>query len=178
MQSALKEQLYELWMRGSSRSLYIAAGGVVAAVIVWFGVGLVIPTPAEGDGQAVRLARLLDLTRFYVAIAILAVSAFFGGQYLNRRRITQDRLDLLASGRPIMGRITAKGPGFELEYTFADDRGQNHRGRIEVAQRWLERWVVGQEILVVVDPRQPARHLADLFGFRATDYAKMNTKRG
>jgi len=178
MQAALKEQLYELWMRGSSRSLYYAAAGVVAAVVLWFGLGLVIPTPRESDAQAVRLARLLDLTRFYLALALLAAAAFFGGQYLHRRRITHERLELLESGRPVMGRIAAKGPGCELEYSFTDDRGQTHRGRIEIAPRWMERWVVGQEVLIVVDPRQPARHLADLFGFRATDYAKLKAKRG
>ena len=173
MNASLEQQLYEIWMRGSGRLLGWAAGLAVAAVLTFVVLGLILP---EGNHEG-GVHRALELVRLYAALGLLAGAAIFVGQYLMQRSSALDRLALLNQGRPTMGRVTGKGPGHELEYTFTDERGQNHRGHAEVAPRWLERWTVGQDILVVFDPREPARHMADLFGFRATDLAKMKDRR-
>lgn len=177
MHAALKEQLRELWMRGSMRFIYLALACVAAAVGVWVALGLWMTAEIDGDGPAQRLNRLLDLVRFYSALLLLAAAVYYFGRYLQRRRQTGERLELLEKGRPVMGHITAKGPGPEIEYSFTDERGRSHFGRMEIAQRWIDRYEIGQHLLVVMDPMQPTRHVADLFGFRASDFAKLSGRK-
>jgi hypothetical protein len=177
MHASLKKQLRELWMRGAARFIYLSLACVAAAAVVWLMLGVWMTADVDGDGPAQRLNRLLDLTRFYSALLFLAAAVFCFGKYLQRRWQTIERLELLEKGRPVMGRIIAKGPDLEIEYSFADDRGRNHYGRMEIAQRWIDRYQVGQNLLIVMDPLQPTRHVADLFGFRADDFAKLSGRK-
>ncbi|MCS7071471.1 MAG: hypothetical protein NZM00_08205 [Anaerolinea sp.] len=177
MHAALKKQLHELWMRGAAQLIYLAVACIAAAGVVWVVLGLWMTADVEANGAAQRLNRLLELVRFYSALLFLAAAVFYLGKYAQRRRLTAERLDLLEKGRPVMGRITAKGPGLEIEYSFSDDRGRNHYGRMEIARRWIDRYEVGHNLLIVMDPLQPTRHVADLFGFRADDFAKLSGRR-